>query len=81
MALPLLERIESFLRGARPNAYCAKCLAQSLELTDLYGDPETLLPYAMASLPKASFATATRHCSLCGERKVTVWAATTTPSR
>jgi hypothetical protein len=74
----VLKRIEGFLHAARPNAYCAGCLAKSLGLANLYdGDPETLARDAMTSLPRPRFLSATRQCSLCGGRKVTVWAGAT----
>jgi hypothetical protein len=56
---------------------CSGCLAKSLGLAHLYdGDPETMARHAMASLSGTHFLSATRECSLCGTRKVTVSAAT-----
>ena len=77
MAIPTVaERLGSFLRTVKPNAYCAPCLAKSLGLAQWYAqEAEATATAAMSDLPRSAFARATAQCSRCGKRTVVVWAA------
>jgi hypothetical protein len=74
--LSVTERLESFLRTARPNAYCVLCITKSLALAQVLDEEaEATAAAAVAVLPRGPFARATAECSRCGLRKVVVWAA------
>ena len=76
MSPSVVERLESFLRTAKPNAYCVPCLAKSLGLAHWYGETaEATAATAVEKLPRAAFARATAECSRCGGRRVVVRAA------
>ena len=76
MTIPsVFQRVESFLRNAKPNAYCAPCLTKSLGLAQWYGDEaEATATTAMSSLPNGEFMRATAECSRCGLVRAVVWA-------
>lgn len=70
------ERLESFLRTAKPNAYCVACITKSLGLAQLFNEKaEETVAAAVAVLRLGAFVRATAQCSRCGMRKVVVWAA------
>ncbi len=72
VAVPLpsvSQRIQGFLRAAKPNAYCTVCLAKSLGFSLLYkGDPEAIAREAVAGLAPPTVTRATAVCTLCGRR-------------
>ena len=77
MTMPSVpERLQSFLRTAKPNAYCVPCITRSLGLAQsFHEEAEATAAAAVAHLPLAAFARGTAECSRCGMRKVVVWAA------
>jgi hypothetical protein len=76
VAVPLpsvSQRIQGFLRAARPNAYCTVCLAKSLGFSLLYeGKPEAIARDAVAGLAPATVTRATAVCTLCGKRTLVI---------
>jgi hypothetical protein len=64
------KRIEGFLVAARPNAYCAQCIAKSLGLSFIYdGNAEKLAREAMDAVSTTGFAQDVQRCSLCERRR------------
>ena len=72
----MTERLENFLRSAKPNAYCVPCITKSLGFAQLFNEnAEATTAAAVGVLRLGAFVRATAECSRCGMRKVVVWAA------